>query len=360
MFTKVIIAPLNWGLGHASRCIPIIRSLLKHQIEVIIASDGMALDLLRKEFPGLTCYELPSYHIRYRFEDPVINMIWHSRRFSRAIYREHQEIHKLVEQEKPDLIISDNRFGVFSKKVYSVFITHQIRLLTAYSRLDPLASGLNKWLMKPFHHVWIPDLSPPDQMAPKLSAPPEKSYTYIGLLSRLEKKISPVSYELCGIVSGPEPQRTRLENTLTEKMQEIPGNHILITGKTNESFEKKVNNLLLVSYMTSARLNDVLNESRYVIARSGYSTIMDLLKTGKRAILIPTPGQPEQVYLAQALRDHPNFVVEQQHAVDLRSAIQKFNTSMFKPFNVQNDFDAGPHLSMLFEQANKHGPLKAF
>jgi predicted glycosyltransferase len=352
VFAKAIIAPLNWGLGHASRCIPIIRSLLHHQIEVIIASDGQALDLLRMEFPDVKCFELPSYNINYRFGDPVINMIWHSRRFSLAIYREHQVIQNLVEKEKPDLIISDNRFGVYSKNVFSIFISHQIRLTTAHSWMDPLGSRLNKWLMKPFDHIWIPDLAPPDQLAPKLSAPPEKSFTYIGLLSRLERKTSSDSYDLCGIISGPEPQRTRLEKTLTEKMQEVPGNHILILGKTNENFEKKVKNILFVSYMTSTRLNEVLNESRFVIARSGYSTIMDLLKTGKRAILIPTPGQPEQIYLAESLRNHPNFVIEHQKSVDLNSAIKKFNTKKFKPVEILNDFDAWPLLSALFEKSN--------
>jgi len=177
--------------------------------------------------------------------------------------------------------------------------------------------------MKPFDHVWIPDCPPPHQLAPKLSTPPEKPHTYIGILSRFELEISPVKYDLCGIISGPEPQRTWLENILTEKMQQLPGNHILILGKTKEKLEKTIQNLTIVSHMTSTQLNEVINKSKLIVARSGYSTIMDLIKSEKKAILIPTPGQPEQVYLAQTLNNHPNFVIQRQHTLSLLAAMQE-------------------------------------
>lgn len=322
MYKKAIIAPLNWGLGHATRCIPIIQSLLHHHIEVVIASDGEALDLLRLEFPQIRCYKLPSYQINYRFTNPVTNMFWHSRNFIRALNREHKEFAQLIKKEKPDLIISDNRYGVHSKNIFSVFISHQIKLQTGYAWLDPIASNLNRWLLKPFDHIWIPDFPPPQQLAPKLSAPPKKSHTYIGILSRLEPKKSKEKYDLCGIISGPEPQRTKLEYILTEQMQQVPGNHILIRGKTQEKLEKNISNVKIVSYMTSSQLNEVMNESKIIVARSGYSTIMDLIKTGKKAILIPTPGQPEQIYLAKSLKNHPNFEIQQQHSLNLSGSVK--------------------------------------
>ena len=75
---RILVAPLNWGLGHATRCIPIIRALKAHNFEPVIASDGAALQLLKKEFPDLEHVELPSYNITYpkngkRFKSKLIS-----------------------------------------------------------------------------------------------------------------------------------------------------------------------------------------------------------------------------------------------------------------------------------------------
>jgi len=346
VYKKAIIAPLNWGLGHATRCIPIIQSLLHHHVKVVIASDGQALDLLRMEFPQIPCYELTSYHIHYRFTHPVMNMLWHSRNFIRAMNREKKEMTRLIQKENPDLIISDNRYGVHSKKITSVFISHQIKLQTGHAFLDPLASAINQRLMKPFDHIWIPDFPPPHQLAPQLSSPPQKSHTYLGILSRLEPKKTRETYDLCGIISGPEPQRTKLEYILTEQMQQVPGNHILILGKTPERIEHNLGNVKLVSYMTSTQLNEVINSSKIIVARTGYTTIMDLIKTGKKAILIPTPGQPEQIYLAKSLKNHPNFEIQQQQNLNLMNTVESIFSKEGKMINLET-FDMLPFLEKL-------------
>ncbi len=346
MVGKVIIAPLNWGLGHATRCIPIIRSLLDHNIEVVIASDGQALELLKKEFPQLRSFKLTSYNIRYRFGQPILNMLWHSLRFLYALRRENKEIDRIISVERPDLIISDNRYGVFSKLVSSVFVSHQISLQTGVSWINQLATILNKMLYSRFDHIWIPDYAPPNQIAPKLSSVPGKPFSYLGILSRLKPQDTSIRYDLCAVLSGPEPQRTFLEKILLDQMQQIQGNHIMVLGKTHESGETKLNNLTLVSHMTSERINQVFNESRVIVARSGYSTIMDMISMGKRAILIPTPGQPEQEYLSRALKDHPDFVIQEQRTLNLVAALKTMKDHQAIPAKM-DQFDVMPFLEKL-------------
>ena len=302
---RILVAPLNWGLGHATRCIPIIKALEVNGFEPVIASDGIALALLKKEFPELTALELPSYKIQYaqngeNFKWKLFKQIPN---MFRAVKNEQKQIKKWLAEYQIDGIISDNRLGVHSKKVPSVFITHQLNVLT----------GNTSWFTTKIHHLfirkfdicWVPDVAGKPNLSGKLGhlTKTNLNIKYIGPLSRLHKKPVPEIYDLMVLLSGPEPQRTLLENKLHEELKNYDGKIIFIRGVVEE--EQKITsrfNITSYNFMNSSELETAFNQSKIILCRSGYTTIMDLAQLGKKAFFIPTPGQYEQEYLAKKLK----------------------------------------------------------
>jgi uncharacterized protein (TIGR00661 family) len=302
---NILVAPLNWGLGHATRCIPIIRELEKNGFTPIIASDGVALKILEKEFPHLQSLELPSYEIEYAKNgaDFKWSLIKNSPKMIDAIFAERKTVKKWIDEYKLNGIISDNRLGVYSKKIPSVFITHQLNVLSG--KTTWISSKLHQHFIKKFTECWIPDTEKQPNLTGKLGHLKKNKLQlqYLGPLSRLEKKNLPIKYNLMVILSGPEPQRTYLEQKLKKEVRRFDGNVIFIKGIVEP--EQKIEQQQHVAYynfMTSKELETAFNESEMVLCRSGYTTVMDLAKLGKKAFFIPTPGQFEQEYLAKRLK----------------------------------------------------------
>lgn len=343
--SKVLISPLNWGLGHATRCIPLIDSFIEKEWEVVLASDGEALELLKKEYPDLRFSEITSYKIKYPFSNAVINMIYNAWSFLKAINKENSEINHLLQNEKFDLLISDNRYGVRNRKIKSIFIGHQINLKTGSMILSKLASWVNKRMIRNFDELWIPDYKGSDSIAGDLSAPISKMRTkFIGPLSRFERKEIDPDIDICAVLSGPEPQRGRFEKQLIEQLSQLDESTVIISGRVDDSTDKMLNeSTRLIGHLTSEALNDYINRSRIVIARSGYSTIMDLLKLDKMAILIPTPGQSEQVYLAKKLENHPLFITQRQKKINVPIALEEL-TRREQRAHLQGNFDVEYYL----------------
>jgi predicted glycosyltransferase len=302
---RILVAPLHWGLGHAARCIPIINELLKAGHEVILASDGGALHLLRKEFPKLEFIELPSYEIEYsrkgsHFKLKLFIKLPHIRK---TVKRERKLVKAMVKEGKIDGIISDNRLGVYSKKVPSVFVTHQLNVLSGNTSW--LSSKAHQKVIKKFDECWVPDIEGPGNLSGRLGhlKKPSFSIRYIGLLSRMEPKGLPVKHDILCLLSGPEPQRTMLEERLIRELGPSGKKILLIRGVVeDESNAETRDNLTIVNFLTSEALEKAIDQSEIVIARSGYTTLMDLAAFEKKAFFIPTPGQYEQEYLADRLK----------------------------------------------------------
>ena len=218
---KILIAPLNWGLGHATRCIPIINGLIDNGFELVIASDGVALELLKKEFPNIVSLELPSYNIEYAEKGKNFKwkMIAQIPKIISTIQKEQKLVGELVNTHHFDGIISDNRLGIYSKKVPSVFITHQLNVLTGSTSW--LTTKLHKSYIQKFNECWVPDIENSPNLSGKLGHPTEsiKNVKYIGPLSRLRKKPKPILYDLMVLLSGPEPQRTILEEKIISELE---------------------------------------------------------------------------------------------------------------------------------------------
>ena len=299
---KIIVAPLNWGLGHATRCIPIIQGLLDNGYEPIIASDGVALELLKKEFPKVVSFELPSYDIQYAEKGKNFKwkMMAQLPKIISTVKKERKKINRILEAYNFDGIISDNRLGVYSKKVPCVFITHQLNVLTG--KTSWLTTKLHKNYIQKFDECWIPDVEKNPNLSGKLGHTTEhvKNIKYIGPLSRLCKKPMPIKYDLMVLLSGPEPQRTILEKKIIEELENYPKKVVFIKGVIEKSqIREEVGNITFFNFMNSAELEDTFNESNHILCRSGYTTVMDLAKLNKKAFFIPTPGQYEQEYLAK-------------------------------------------------------------
>ncbi len=302
----ILVAPLHWGLGHTTRCIPIINGLLENGFSVLIASDGGALGLLRKEFPTLKSIELPSYNINYPKNGKLIKwkLLLKLPQIKKAVSTEKKIINQLVSEEKIQGIISDNRFGVWSKKVPSVYVTHQLKVLSGSSTF--FSSKIHQNIIQKFDECWIPDVEGSKNLSGKLGHLKSKSFLikYIGILSRMKKVKLPIKYKYLLLLSGPEPQRTLLEKLLLKEFNNITYSVLMVKGMVEkEQKTKQTENITSYNFMTSSQLETAINQSEIVVSRSGFTTIMDLSVIEKKAFFIPTPGQYEQEYLAKKMDD---------------------------------------------------------
>lgn len=300
----ILVAPLHWGLGHATRCIPIIQTLLDYNFKVIIASDGGALALLRKEFGDLESIELPSYNITYPRSGNFFKwkMLLKLPKIKKIISKENELVEQLVSEGKIQGIISDNRLGVRSNKIPSAYITHQLNVLSGFS--TKLSTKAHQNIINKFDECWVPDIEGESNLSGILGHLKTATFPikYLGVLSRMKKLELIIRYDILVILSGPEPQRTLLEELLIKKLRGKNKSVLLVQGRV-ESIQKKeqLDNITRFNYMTSEELEKAINESEIIVSRSGYTTIMDLATLNKKAFFIPTPGQFEQEYLAKYL-----------------------------------------------------------
>jgi uncharacterized protein (TIGR00661 family) len=303
----VLVAPLDWGLGHATRCIPIIRGLLEQGLNVILAAEGAQATLLLEEFPALTCLPLPGYRVAYSQTGPGLGftMMRQAPRLLRVIRQEHEWLNSVIDGHGIDLVISDNRYGLHSKKVPCVFITHQLTIKAPFRWLEKLLRQINYRYINRFTTCWVPDAEGPDNLAGKLSHPkklPRIPIRYIGLLARFQRKELPKEYDFCILLSGPEPQRTLLEEMIVPGLAGINGKIALVRGKPGSTeIIAAPQQVTVFNHLNTQELQELVQKSRFIVSRSGYTTVMELVSLGKKAILIPTPGQTEQEYLAARL-----------------------------------------------------------
>lgn len=323
---KIFFPILNWGLGHASRSLPLIKSYLDQGHEVLCASDGEALTMLRKELPDLMVLQLPGYGMQYGSRFMPYNMLKHGPRMLRTMWTEHDLTKAIVQRHQIDCIISDNRYGCYHPEVPSSLITHQLQVFTGNKILDVyIRRQIRSWF-KNFNEIWIPDLPPRDNITGDLSGietKPVPKY-YLGVISELTCTPSKGQYDAVAVISGPEPQRTHFENLVTKQLSGLKGTYAIVRGKPDiEEAVRTEGNLTIFPYRSRAELSDLLAETEIVIARSGYTTLMDLATTGHKAILCPTPGQYEQIFLADRLASQGQCVYVRQESLDLSKALDE-------------------------------------
>ncbi|MCX6245756.1 MAG: glycosyltransferase [Bacteroidetes bacterium] len=345
---KVLVCPLDWGIGHATRCIPVIRKFMKQGYEVVIAADGRPLELLKKEFPNCRFIRYRGIRITYPMGRALLlGMILHSPVMFYGYFREHRELKKILDAERPDLIFSDNRYGARSKRCYSIFMTHQLRIIfpKPVRFITGMVERLIRRFMKRFDECWIPDFEFHQGLAGQLSHP---SYVlpnthYIGTLSRFSAPAThadaplPPDHSIMVSLSGPEPQRTIFEKMIFEQLKDSGLSGIIVRGLTERTDEWDLTDRIHVySHLPADQMKEHILRSQIIICRSGYSSLMDLVTLGKKAILIPTPGQPEQEYLARFLMEKKIYFSMHQYHFDLLYAIEM--TRNYPGLVMMNDY----------------------
>lgn len=305
---KVLICPLNWGLGHATRCVPVIRRLISEGHEPVVVADGFPLEFLRQEFPSLRFIEFPSYSVYYAAgKSQVGAMLFNFPNIISGIIREHFWLRNLLQSEYFDQVISDNRFGMWNKHVHSVYMTHQlmVKMPINLKFLEPLVHRIHKAFINRYDECWIPDREENGGLSGDLAHkyPLPGNAKFIGTLSRFQgmENMQPnTDYDVVAVISGVEPQRTIFEESLIQQYKIRSEKMLIVCGQPQSGkIEKQIGNITLVSHLSDSELTAVLFGTKKIICRSGYSSIMDLdaLKCLHKAEFTPTPGQTEQEYL---------------------------------------------------------------
>ncbi len=340
--TRVLVAPLDWGLGHSTRCIPIIKELISLGCEVYIVADKKTFSLLKKEFPTTVFLRYKGYEIKYSRQKSffAFKLFLQSSKIIYRIFNEKQWLKKTIKKYSINAVISDNRFGMYDKNIPSIYITHQLLIKTGNNFSDRIAQKIHYHFIKKYRTCWVPDQKK-SGLAGELSHPkilPE-NITYIGPLSRFIELPGMIkAYDLLIILSGPEPQRTIFENKILEQLISIKGNIFIIRGLPDESNKPaNFNNITIENHLPASELNKVISKSKIVICRSGYTSVMDLAALKKRAILIPTPGQTEQEYLAKYLMEKRYFLSVQQKDFSIEKALDKAGTFHFETLEFQKE-----------------------
>ena len=320
---RILVAPLDWGLGHASRCVPIAKALEKEGYEVVFAASGRPLELLIQEFPKNDFIKLEGYNISYpKNGQMALSMLSQLFKIWKGIRQEHKQLQQIIDDYNIDGVISDNRYGLYSKKVPCVFVTHQLQIQSPI--FSESLQKINFKYIQKFDECWVPD-SNTHQLSGQLSKANDSPFKcqYIGALSRFESLEKTEDLDVLAIVSGPEPQRSIFEELLRKQLTASKFKAVLVLGKTEENKVEEIGNLKLISHLNAKSLNQQMVNANVVISRSGYSTVMDITKLNKKAIFVPTPGQTEQLYLAKYFYDKNRAFAMHQKELDIQHALQK-------------------------------------
>jgi UDP:flavonoid glycosyltransferase YjiC (YdhE family) len=311
-----LVCPLDWGLGHATRCVPLIRQFIKEGHNVIIGADKNPLAFLKQEFPQLKTIVIPSYEIEYSETGSALKLFYESVKFYNFIKKEKQFIDAILLENEIDMIVSDNRYGLYNDKVKSIILTHQLYPKAPVGE-KLLHQKIEKLLLN-FNDIWIPDVEGENNLSGDLShlKTIKHRHKFIGSLSRFNNsnQIIEAEYDICAIVSGPEPQRTIFEKLVLAQIEKYQLKSILVRGLPND---ETINQEGVFNHLPTNKLQEYVLKSKLVVCRSGYSSIMDLAALNKEAILVPTPGQTEQEYLADHHHSKRNFTCQLQNKFDL-------------------------------------------
>ena len=335
---RYLICPLNWGLGHATRCVPIIKTLISQGHKVIVAADKGPLAFLQKEFPDLEFIEFPGFEPTYsRSNTQVFKLMASFPKALRDFRNDHETIESIVKNHDIDVVISDNRFGCWSKRAHSVFITHQLHIQVPrfWRFTTPIVNHFNNSYIKKYDEVWVPDNENEPSLGGKLSHPAIKGVEtkYIGLLSRFNtdnQSVTEKTNKYLVILSGPEPQRTMFEDIILKQAKDMQDNILILRAKpdSNDLLSDISENVSMFNHVDDEMFVKLVESAENIICRGGYSSLMDLIKLNKTAYLVPTPGQTEQEYLAKHLSGLGYFNWCKQHDFQLKNV--KMTNKLFK------------------------------
>ena len=304
----LLFSSLDWGLGHTTRSVPLIKELLNLGCDLIVACNSIQKRILEPEFPSIRYVQLDGYNLSYGSGKWAtrLRILLQLRKILTRIKLENAWVRSFIEKNPIDALISDNRYGFYHPKIPSILITHQLHIHSGYGSItDKLSQFIIYRFIKRFTACWVPDDKKVNGFAGKLSHPeklPTIPVQYLGPLSRFEECVfHDKKYDALIVISGPEPQRSILEKIMLEQSEHSNKKIALVRGLPKEQATFKHNKIAVFNHLKAEELNKLICTSELIICRSGYTTIMDMLKLKKKMVVIPTPGQPEQEYLAKHL-----------------------------------------------------------
>lgn len=336
---KILVAPLDWGLGHTTRCIPVISRLLEKGAEVLLAGNEVQHKILGAEFPQCRFLPLEGYSVKYASSGTgfMLKMMRQLPRILSVIKAENAWLKQVVSDNGIHGVISDNRFGLYHAGVPCVFITHQLQVKTGMGRAaDILARSINYKRIGNFSACWVPDFKGPVNLGGELSHPaimPAVDWRYIGPLSRVDHIPGRANKKhILFIMSGPEPQRTVFENKVFEKLEKNGLPVVIVRGRPLDVMTPVLENAVVYNHLPKGELLQLMREAEFIICRSGYSSVMDINAIQAKAILIPTPGQTEQEYLANHLMKNKFALSGSQQDLDVASLLDKARQFSYEGF----------------------------
>lgn len=342
---RVLIAPLDWGLGHAARCVPVVSALKRLGGEPIIAAEGLALRLLQDEFPDEQFVSLPGYRVRYGRRAPMAwAMLRQMPRLVTTAFAEHRWLQDFVLRAGIDAVISDNRFGLFTHLRPCAYLTHQLTVKSPKWAVgaERVLSGLHRRIAGRYRRCWVPDYPGGDNLSGDLGHPrrPPDNVRYLGPLTRLSRVPGlPVCYDLLAVISGPEPHRTTLENLVLTQADGLGIRALVVRGLPGAGGGASQGSVEVVPHLNAKEMSQAFSQAEVILARPGYSTLMDLDAVGGKAILVPTPGQTEQVYLARRLAHRALVCVVEQSRLNLSRALDQARRLPGFPFRFPSSSD---------------------
>jgi UDP-N-acetylglucosamine transferase subunit ALG13 len=334
---RILVAPLDWGLGHTSRCVPIIKELQLQEAKVIVACNVHQKMYLQQEVADVEYILREGYNIRYAKSKLglMLRLVAQVPKLLSSIIGEHAWLQVIVETRKINGVISDNRYGLYTKKVPCIFITHQLQIQVPIGK--SIVHRMNQYFIKQYRQCWVPDFDGENSLSGILSnADGYENVKKIGILSRFAKENHLVNHTqkphsvLC-ILSGPEPQKTMLMQLMVNQIKEI-NYSLTIVGDANAETKTSSEKINYISIADTNTLHQLILSHQYIITRSGYSSMMDLHQLGRHAIIIPTPGQTEQEYLGEYLMQKKWHLSANQSSFNLQKSIVAFDKICFAKY----------------------------
>ncbi|MBS1587228.1 MAG: glycosyl transferase family 28 [Bacteroidetes bacterium] len=344
---NILVAPLDWGLGHTSRCVPVIRHLQASGHKVVFAGNEWQIDFIYKTFPGIETAFLDGYDVSYSRHGRgfITAILLQLPGILSTIHKEHNWLINICNHHHFDGIISDNRYGLYHPSIPSVIMTHQLHVQTGKGKLaDNIFAWLHYKMLQRFSTCWAVDLAGDPDLSGSLAHPDSlpRNTSYLGLLSQFDvAKDQEQEKHLLVLLSGPEPQRSILSALLWQQAKVHTRKVVFVEGSNAVTEPEQIpEHITYHKQLTREALQPLIANASIVICRSGYSSIMDLVALNKKAILIPTPGQTEQEYLAKHLQQSGMFYSAVQKGFNLEKTLR--NATSF-PFTK-------PDLSTAFTQ----------
>ena len=366
---NILICPLEWGLGHAARMIPIARKLREMNYNVIIASGDEHLALFRNELTGLSYINFKGFKPGYsRYLPQYLFLLFKIPGLIFNIISEHSRLKRIIAEYKIDLVISDNRFGLWNKNITSVYVTHMplIPLPKPLKFLEPVGVFLHRKIIEKYTFCFIPDMPGDINLTGRLSHGLRLpgNVRFVGILSRFmgtEKTFQDplkIAHNTV-ILSGPEPQREIFKQKLIKVLKDKEPMTLMLEGKPAKQGEIKRNgNITFYNHLPASGMKEIIEDSEYIISRSGYTTIMELVSLKCTALIIPTPGQTEQEYLAEYLAEKGWFITMSQNKIKEGISLIPGNVIWEDKINSQSSLLLDEVLKELLEKIHKQGHSK--